>query len=290
MIKSMTGYGDSVVDYDKFTVKTEIRSVNNKFMDINIRLPRFLHNKELQLRNELSKLVERGSVTVAVSLEFKKDAGLPQRFNKDMIISYAKELNDIREELNLDNGNMLQLILAMPDVQLNADRQMDDSEWANVKKGVLLAFQQFDQFRITEGAVLQKELALNTEIILRETENIEKEEPLRVASIREKLRNHLDTYIESDKIDQNRFEQEIVYYLEKIDIAEEKVRLRSHCSYFLESLKEKSAGKKLGFIAQEMGREINTIGSKANNLVIQKAVVIMKEELEKIKEQTLNIL
>lgn len=286
----MTGYGDSVVDYDKFTVKTEIRSVNNKFMDISIRLPRYLHSKELQLRNELAKLVERGSVSVSVSIDFKKDAGVPQRFNREMIVSYAQELNGIREELGLSEGNLLQIILNMPDVQLNADRQVDENEWSNIKKGVMLAFGEFDTFRATEGAVLQKELRNNTEIILRETENIEKEEPLRVASIREKLTNHLESYIETDKIDQNRFEQEIVYYLEKIDIAEEKVRLRSHCQYFLDTLTEKSAGKKLGFIAQEMGREINTIGSKANNLVIQKAVVIMKEELEKIKEQTLNIL
>lgn len=291
MIKSMTGFGKAFVEVAGKKINVEIRSLNSKQLDLNFRIPYIYKEKELELRSEISKLVERGKVDVGIYLESVQE-NIPAAINKTLAKFYHNELKALSEELQESNTSLLPLILKMPDV-MKGEREiveLDEEEWKEVKKTIELAVEAFQKFRADEGKVLEKEFRSRIAIIASILLEIVSMDGLRINTIKERIRTNLTEAIEKEKIDQNRFEQELIYYIEKLDITEEKLRLKTHLDYFLVTLDEAAAGRKLGFITQEIGREINTIGSKANDSGIQKLVVQMKDELEKIKEQLLNVL
>lgn len=272
-------------------VSVEIKSLNSKYLELNLRLPRQYSHKELFIRNECNKLIERGKVTVTITAE-PLEAALASslNINEPLLTAYYRSLERIAVQLGADRSELLKLALSMPEATGGEDAQASDEEW-NATWGVFLeTVKVFNRFRADEGAVLDKDLRLRVENIKNYLAGVEVSEPRRIPLVRERLEGIMKEYIGSENVDQNRFEQELVYYIDKLDITEEKVRLRSHCDYFLSVLDDKvSNGKKLGFISQEMGREINTLGSKAYDASIQQLVVQMKEELEKIKEQVLNL-
>jgi uncharacterized protein (TIGR00255 family) len=294
MIVSMTGYGKSVAEFPgkKFTI--EIRSLNNKGMDINLKIPSFLRDKEPEIRNLLSQKLERGKIDLYIIPENTGNT-IGSSINKTLAQSYYLELRELQVLLKEEhNQSILPLVLRMPDV-LQADLyEPEESDWSLIRERIAEAIDLLGEFRQREGKILEEDLLLRTNMILKMLDSIEPFEEARINNIREKLRSSIQKYIHPETTtlpDENRFEQEMIFYLERLDITEEKIRLKKHCDYFIETMNEASSqGKKLGFISQEMGREINTIGSKANDAGIQKIVVQMKDELEKIKEQLLNIL
>jgi uncharacterized protein (TIGR00255 family) len=269
----------------------EIRSLNSKQLDLNFRIPYIYKEKELELRSEVSKQVERGKVDVSIYLESIQDV-MPVAINKTLARFYYNELKSLSEELKEKDQNLLPLVLKMPEV-LKGEREiveLDEAEWKEIKKAVDQAIEAFQKFRSDEGRTLAKEFKSRIAIIASLLQEVVKLDGLRITNIKERIKTNLAEAIDKEKIDQNRFEQELIYYIEKLDITEEKLRLKTHLDYFTVTLEELAAGRKLGFITQEIGREINTIGSKANDSAIQKLVVQMKDELEKIKEQLLNVL
>ena len=291
MIKSMTGYG--IASFDAGTTKytVELKSLNSKFLELSLRIPKNFSDKEFQLRTECSKQIERGKVNLSINVE-KTDANVKAAgINTPLLKQYFEQLQAVSRELNEPTGNLLQLALGLPDVVRFDEESVSEEEWKIVEQTFQQALKNFQQFRLDEGSVLEQDAIHRIGLIRNNLSLVEVEEPKRVPLIRERLNQYLNEAVNRDNIDQNRFEQELIYYIDKLDITEEKTRLRTHCTYFLETLKSADAnGKKLGFISQEIGREINTIGSKANDANIQKLVVGMKEELEKIKEQLLNVL
>jgi len=291
MLKSMTGYGIAVFDSGNTKYTVEIKSLNSKFLELGLRIPKSFSEKEFQLRNECNKQIERGKVSLAINVE-KADATVKAAgIDKDLLKHYYNQLKTVSDELNEPAGNLLQLALTLPEVVKYDEDTVSEEEWKIVEKTFQQALTNFQRFRSDEGNVLEQDIKQRIVIILKNLEQVEVEEPRRVPIIRERLNQFLVEAVGREAIDQNRFEQELIYYIDKLDITEEKIRLKSHCDYFLETLKNADAnGKKLGFISQEIGREINTLGSKANDANIQKLVVGMKEELEKIKEQLLNVL
>lgn len=287
----MTGFGKASNEIPGKKVIVEIRSLNSKQLDLNLRLPYFYKEKELELRAELAKQLERGKVDVSVYTESTQET-LPVALNKALAKTYYKELKSLSEELNENNNDLLGLVLKMPEV-MKAEREvpeLDEEEWKLVKEAVDKAVVAFQKFRDDEGNTLQKEFNSRIGIIDKLLAEVIALDGARVNNIKSRIKNNIGEVIDIDKIDQNRFEQELIYYIEKLDITEEKLRLKTHLDYFTATMKEPAAGRKLGFISQEIGREINTIGSKANDAGIQKLVVQMKDELEKIKEQMLNVL
>ncbi|HSH66082.1 MAG TPA: YicC/YloC family endoribonuclease [Bacteroidia bacterium] len=291
MIKSMTGFGKALVEVSGKKVNVEIRSLNSKQLDLNFRIPYIYKEKELELRSEISKQVERGKVDVSIYLESIQDTA-PIAINKTLAKFYYNELKELSKELKETNQNLLSLVMKMPEV-LKAEKEiveLDETEWKEIKKTADLAVEAFQKFRSDEGKTLEKEFRSRIAIIGSLLMEVVSLDGLRIKNIKERIKTNLTETIDKDKIDQNRFEQELIYYIEKLDITEEKLRLKTHLDYFIATLEEPTAGRKLGFITQEIGREINTIGSKANDSGIQKLVVQMKDELEKIKEQLLNVL
>jgi len=285
MIKSMTGYGTASADNGKVKYSVEIKSLNSKFLELNLRLPKVVSDKELTLRTESSKLIERGKVNMNVTVEYTDQTAKASSINSDLLKKYYSQLQQIASELNDTNVNLFELALNMPEVITNNDDSVDDEE----SKVLMDAF--YNTFREDEGNVLAEDLKKRAELILTYLGQVEDLEVERIPLIRQRIEQFLNDTVGKENVDQNRFEQELVYYIDKLDVTEEKVRLRSHCNYFLKAFESAdSNGKKLGFISQEMGREINTLGSKANHAGIQQIVVRMKEELEKIKEQLLNVL
>ncbi len=290
MIRSMTGFGTSAIDFENKTITVEIKSVNSKFMDLNLRLPSVYKEKEMELRTELSRSIERGKCDVAFSIE-SQEAAKKTTINRPLAKAYFEELKMLDAELGISTPNYLQIILPLPDVMMNDKSVLSESEWKAVQQAMKQASDAFQKFRANEGAALQKDVEQRLKNILDGLKEIEKFEGGRIETVRKRLQLNLEEFIQLNNIDRNRFEQELIFYIEKYDISEEKVRLKSHCDYFVKTMKEDpSAGKKLSFIAQEIGREINTIGSKANDADMQRSVVIIKDELEKIKEQILNVL
>jgi len=291
MIKSMTGYGVASFDLGTTKYTVEIKSLNSKFLELSLRIPKSFSEKEFQLRTECSKQIERGKVNLTITVE-KSDADVKAAgINTPLLKLYYDQLKKVSLELNEPAGNLLQLALGLPDVVRYDEESITEEEWKVVEKTFQEAMKNFQQFRVDEGTVLEKDAGYRIGLILNNLTLIEDEEPKRVPTIRERLEQFLNEAVGRDNVDQNRLEQELIYYIDKLDITEEKTRLNAHCRYFLETLKSADAnGKKLGFISQEIGREINTIGSKANDAAMQKLVVGMKEELEKIKEQLLNVL
>ncbi len=291
MIKSMTGYGVATYDGGGSHFSVEIKSLNSKFLELNLRIPKEFNDKELLLRNECSKLLERGKVNITISSTIDNPLAKGARINKALLHHYYNELKSAAEELNASTDGLLQTALTLPEVVSYSENEVDESEWIKVYNTFLGAVEKFNKFREDEGNVLKQDLSLRVKTIMELQSIVEEKETDRIPLIREKLVNYLDKAVGKENVDQNRFEQELIYYIDKLDITEEKVRLRSHCNYFIDALDAADAnGKKLAFISQEMGREINTLGSKANNAEIQQVVVKMKEELEKIKEQLLNVL
>jgi uncharacterized protein (TIGR00255 family) len=286
----MTGFGNAVAETGTKTITVEIKSVNSKFFDLSLRLPLAYKDKDLELRSELAKELERGKVDVSFVVD-SPETLKKVSVNAPLIKAYYAELKSIDNELQLGTTDYLGLILRMPEV-LNADKMTaDEEEWKQLRNTLDKALKAFQSFRKTEGESIEKDMKERIKQIETRLKEIEKLEPERIASLRKKLSVSLEEFISSNNIDRNRFEQELIFYIEKLDISEEKVRLRSHCDYFLKTMNEAASnGKKLAFITQEIGREINTIGSKANDAGIQKFVVEMKDELEKIKEQILNVL
>ena len=291
MVKSMTGFGKSTAELPGKKVVVEIRSLNSKSLDLNLRMPYVYKEKELELRNEVSKQVERGKVDLSVYTEAIQET-LPIAINKTLAKSYYKELKALSEELADNSSDLLSLVVKMPDV-MKAEKEtqeLDPAEWLEIKKTVDSAIEAFQKFRTDEGATLAKEFSSRIEMVSNLLTEVVQMDGMRIENIRTRIKNNLTEVLDKEKIDNNRFEQELIYYIEKLDITEEKLRLKTHLDYFKATMNEPASGRKLGFISQEIGREINTIGSKANDASIQKLVVQMKDELEKIKEQLLNVL
>ena len=291
MIKSMTGYGIASFDSGNTKYTVEVKSLNSKFLELSLRLPKIFAEKEFQLRNDCSKLIERGKVNLSINTEQVSQSVKAAGIDKDLLKHYYNQLKDVSVELGEPTDNLLQLALGLPEVVKYEEDTISEDEWKAVEKTFQQAMAAFQDFRAQEGNVIEQEIKGRINTILKNLELVELEDPKRVPLIRERLDTFLAEAASREVIDQNRFEQELIYYIDKLDITEEKVRLKAHCEYFIETLKNADAnGKKLGFISQEIGREINTLGSKANDANIQKLVVGMKEELEKIKEQLLNVL
>jgi uncharacterized protein (TIGR00255 family) len=290
MIKSMTGFGKATVETAQRIVTIEIRVLNSKQLDLNVRLPAFYREREHELRSSMGSLIQRGKADCFINYESVGQVG-SYSINQDVAEIYYKQLKELSSKLGVNEpSDYLAIIMRLPEVMHTSSNEVPEEEWNKVLAGVSEAAMAVDAFRIQEGAVLEQDFKNRVTKILELLKEVEVFEGLREQTIREKLRRELSQLTEM-RIDENRLEQELIYYLEKIDITEEKVRLRKHCDYFFNVLKEQdNQGRKLGFVAQEMGREINTLGSKANQADMQQLVVMMKDELEKIKEQLLNIL
>ena len=286
MIASMTGYGKAVLELPEKKVTIEIRSLNSKTLDLNTRIPSFYREKELEIRNLISEKVQRGKVDFSMMVELNP-AARNQKVNADLIKSYIEEFKNITPTVT--DGELLPVVMRLPDVISYSQDDLGEDEWNQIRATINDAIDALNQFRLDEGSVLEKYLTLNLTNILELMTQVVPFEKERIETIKERFNKRLEEV--KVEIDQNRFEQELIFYLEKLDITEEKVRLKNHCEYFLKELAgNESNGKKLGFISQEIGREINTLGSKSNHSEMQKIVVQMKDELEKIKEQSLNIL
>lgn len=289
-MRSMTGYGMAETHTPDYHVKVEIRSLNGKYLDINFRMPRYLLSKELIFRNQLGSKIERGTVTVNIHVVKLKVSEDVVGINKALATSYYKQLKSLSQELGAKEDDIFRITTMMQDVIYVDDDEVDDELIELVKQTASSAFEKFDAYRTQEGKSIHQHISSCCENILNQLPVIEEKEPERIESTKERLHNGLVALLNDDNYDKNRFEQELIYYIEKFDISEEKSRLRAHCAHFMEALSNKPKGKKLNFISQEMGREINTLGSKANHSDIQRSVITMKEELEQIKEQVLNIL
>lgn len=289
----MTGFGTTTITDNQFTIVVEIRSLNSKFQDFSVRMSKSLVDYELEWRNLLGEKLDRGKVSLSVEYTRVGKQEIKQSYNQPLFVSYFNELKKLADAVGVQNPDQLfQLALSSPDVVQSTGRdEIAQEEKEKIKAAVLQVIQQCEQFRVQEGKVLGEKIKQNILTISTSLAEVDKLDPIRINKIRSRIGNNLKEYLTSDKIDQNRLEQEIIFYIEKLDINEEKVRLKAHLDHFIEVMDAKEpGGKKLGFIAQEIGREINTIGSKANDADIQKQVVFMKEELEKIKEQLNNVL
>jgi uncharacterized protein (TIGR00255 family) len=286
----MTGYGLASTEYLQKKITVEIRSLNSKFLELNVKMPRNYSEKESTIRNEATKAIERGKANVNIIIEQTTQVE-SSLLNKDKFNSYYKQLDQLATELGVEKTNLFQQTLSIQDIWSVQEQSADEEEWKAIYNTFTQAIQNFNQFRADEGATLAADLKKRVELILEAIPEVEKFESNRVPAIKDKLESILKDAVGAENVDKNRLEQELIYFIEKYDITEEKIRLKSHCDYFFLVMKEKEAnGKKLGFITQEIGREINTMGSKANDASIQKIVVGMKDELEKVKEQLLNII
>ena len=287
----MTGFGKSVAEIPQKKVSIEIKSLNSKSLDLNARLPWLYKEKESEIRNIISQKLDRGKIDLSINFDIL-DSEIVPVINKSVVKNYYEQLKEIAGELNLHTDDqLLSTIMRLPDALKTEKPELDENEWKLVREKLIEAIEQLDAYRIEEGRSIEADLSKCFDKILGSLDEIEKFEGSRIERIRERLNASLIESLGTENIDKNRFEQELIFYLEKLDINEEKVRLRKHCEYFLEKIASfPPNGKILNFISQEVGREINTIGSKANDASIQKLVVMMKDELEKIKEQSLNVL
>ena len=292
MIKSMTGFGKATVESGDKKIIVEVKSLNSKQVDIGLRMPNLYKEKEMEIRNMIKNCLERGKIDMAIYFD-NADTDKEVAINQNVVEQYFRQMLDVADSLGVetDRNEVLQTIMRFPETLKQKTEELDEREWACLKTGIEKALEQIDRFRIQEGRVLIKDILHRINLIQEFASEVPQYEVRRIEGVRQRLLEKMKEWNEIQNIDQNRLEQEIIYYLEKLDITEEKVRLANHCKYFIETVeKEDTPGRKLGFIAQEIGREINTMGSKANDYDIQKLVVRMKDELEKIKEQSLNIL
>jgi uncharacterized protein (TIGR00255 family) len=291
MLKSMTGFGRTEQTVGDKTFLVDIKSLNGKQFELQLKLPGFLKPFEFQIRKLLSEKLGRGSLDCSISLKQTGNAK-PVSINTDLAKAYHKALAELSAELHLDPSNILSTLVKLPEVITPTGDTLTDEEWKQFEKVILSAIEDLDRHRLNEGASLEADLLLRIGNILHQQDEVIKLEPLRQQKIRDGLTKLLEDNVGKENYDSNRLEQELIYYIEKIDITEEQVRLKNHCDYFKAILQEpgEGKGKKLSFILQEVGREINTTGSKAYDSSIQKCVVMMKDELEKAKEQILNVL
>ena len=290
MIRSMTGYGIAEQTYLSKKITVEIKTLNSKQLDLQVKLPNELRSAELDLRNQIAAKMLRGKIDVVITVT---DTDLTQTYHidQDIVKAYKEQIEKVSLSLGIAPAeDMAAILFRMPGIFNVSAENYDEAFVVKVAETLDQALNIVDGFRIQEGQTLKKDLLHRVELILNLLEQVEPYEKSRHEVIKQRLTKNLAELTTAGQYDENRFEQELIYYLEKLDITEEKVRLRQHCNYFNESCDDDQAGKKLGFIAQEMGREINTLGSKANEVNIQKIVVKMKDELEKIKEQVCNIL
>lgn len=291
MVKSMTGFGRSEQTVGDKTFLVDIKSLNGKQFELQLKLPGFLKPYEFEIRKLISDKLGRGSLDCSISLKQTGNAK-PVSINTDLAKAYYKALSELSNELKLDPSNILSTLVKLPEVITPTGDTLTKEEWMEFKEVILLAIEDLNLHRLDEGKILEEDMRLRIGNILKQQEEVTKLEPLRQQKIKEGLKKMLDEQVGKENYDTNRLEQEIIYYIEKIDISEEQVRLKNHCEYFKTILNEPEdgKGKKLSFILQEIGREINTTGSKAYDSEIQKCVVMMKDELEKAKEQVLNVL
>jgi uncharacterized protein (TIGR00255 family) len=291
MLYSMTGYGRAEGAFNEKTFLVEVKSLNGKQFDLRLNMPNLLKPYEVEIRNKLNERLFRGSVECSISFK-SNGVAKPVSINTALAKSYYQPIMELANELGIEKDNLLSTLLKLPDVVSSTNEVITEEEWKTIAGLVDTAIEHLIQHRLEEGKSIEKDLLERVAAIESQQAIIEVHEPNRRIKIREGLVKLLEQQVGADKYDSNRLEQELIYYIEKIDISEEKVRLTNHCVYFKEVLndQEASKGKKLSFILQEMGREINTTGSKANDIHIQKAVILMKDELEKAKEQILNVL
>ncbi len=288
----MTGYGMANFEDDFNIIHVEIKTLNSKFLDLNMKYPKQFSDKEIEIRNLIAEHLVRGKVSLSIDFTTKDSNELPVTINQGLFNAYVKTYKNLAEQIGEAETEIFKLALQSPNVSVtNPEKSQHPEEWEALKNQLLIAMQKCNEFREDEGSSLLVKLEENTQEIIARLETIKVEEPRRKEKIKDKIKNHFKEWLDDLEIDQNRFEQELIYYFEKLDITEEIVRLETHLNYFKKVLDSgQGQGKKLGFISQEMGREINTIGSKANDVKIQQEVIQMKDELEKIKEQLLNIL
>ncbi len=291
MLYSMTGYGRAEQTIGDKTFLVEVRSLNGKQFDLRLMLPALLKPYEFEVRNILNEGLERGSVECIINIK-QNGAAKPVTINTDLLKAYYTSVVDVAKELNADVQQLMAAILRLPEVVVNSTEMLSDADWKGFQEILKLAIANLNDHRKDEGKSLEEDLLKRVHHIEQHQEAIKQLEPRRREKIKEGLVKMLEEHVGKDNYDTNKLEQELIYYIEKIDISEEQVRLKNHCDYFRAMLaeKEKSKGKKLSFILQEFGREINTTGSKAYDADIQKLVVMMKDELEKAKEQVLNVL
>jgi uncharacterized protein (TIGR00255 family) len=287
----MTGFGQVQHDDGKLQINVEVKSLNSKFLDLGLRLPKVFSEKEIDVRNLISEKLERGKISIAIEYQRHGQLEIKQTYNEELFLTYYTQLKRLADRAMAPYENLFELALNSPDVIQSKQDEFAEDDWNGVKKLIIQAIGSCDEFRKAEGKVLEAKLSEYINSIRGALIKVEELDPKRVERIRQRLKGNVVAFLGEEGYDTNRLEQEIIFYIEKLDIHEERVRLKSHLDYFLQILSEsQSGGKKLGFISQEIGREINTIGSKANDAEIQKHVVLMKEELEKIKEQLNNVL
>lgn len=291
MVYSMTGYGKSVCDLPNKKINIEIKSLNSKQLDLNVRVPAIYREKELEIRNEINSKIKRGKVDFSFFAESAVSDKITQ-INKPVIDEYYKQLKDISDGWGLNNQpDYLRTIMPLPETVKTELAELDESEWHKILLSIKDAIEKINDFRSQEGKSLEKELSGRINNIRNLLEEVKPHEAGRIEKIKTRLKEGLEELAAKNQVDDNRFEQEMIFYIERLDITEEKVRLTNHLDYFMETMtQDEPVGKKLGFISQEIGREINTLGSKANDAILQRIVIQMKDELEKIKEQILNVL
>jgi uncharacterized protein (TIGR00255 family) len=281
----MTGYGKTVLQLPTKKITIELKSLNSKNLDLNVRVPSYYREKELDIRKQLATELIRGKIDFSIYIE-ENGGEFSSKINEKMVKEY---MNQLRGIVDSDEIELLKMAIRLPDAFKSQREELDEQEWNQIENGILETIEKINEYRIDEGKALHADFVLRISIIEILLERVVEMDPFRIEQVKDKLRKSIAEL--ETKIDESRFEQELIYYIEKLDITEEKVRLKNHLEYFIKELNEDvSNGKKLAFITQEIGREINTIGSKSNLANMQKLVVQMKDELEKIKEQNLNVL
>lgn len=291
MIQSMTGFGKATCEYGNKKIVVEIKSLNSKQLDISTRMSGQYREKDIEIRNELSQQLERGKIEFALYVDNSGKESVSQ-INQSVIETYYYQIKQLSENIGIPvPQNWFEVLLRLPDAMKTETVELDDDEWTEIRKTIQVAIAELKEFRVQEGRSLENVFdskIKHIDDLLLEIEPFELE---RVERIKSRLEENLQALSGKIDYDNNRLEQELIFYIEKLDVNEEKVRLRNHLNYFIETMKDESAsGKKLGFIAQEIGREVNTLGSKSNHSEMQKIVVLMKDDLEQIKEQVLNVL
>ncbi len=292
MLRSMTGYGKAAAELEHVKITVEIKTLNSKQLDLNARLPYIYNEKEPLIRSRLSRWLQRGKVSINIHRELTGEQ-TEHAIDHSVALGYYNELVQLNKQMKHQAAapDYLQLAMRLPEVIKIKQQKLEEKEWKALEKTMENAVEQLEKYRREEGTVLEEDFRQRINTMVDLLGEVRQHEPRRMETVKEKFNRELARFIEDKTLDENRYEQEVVYYLEKLDLTEEMVRLKQHCFYFLETLMADGAvGKKLNFIVQEMGREVNTIGSKANHQQIQTLVVEMKDELEKIKEQLANIL
>jgi uncharacterized protein (TIGR00255 family) len=291
MLKSMTGFGRAEITRGETTITAEIKSLNGKQFEVNLKLSPLLRPYEFDIRNQMQQALQRGTLDTTINIR-QNGATRPVMVNTELAKFYYQSITTLANELNLPQDDMLNVLMKLPEVVTPATEQIAEEEWLAVQAVLKSALEELDVHRLNEGEMLESDLLLRIGNIESYCTKVRELDPLRKDKIRQRLEQLLAEYVGKENVDANRMEQELIFYLEKLDISEELIRLENHCRYFKEILREPdmAKGKKLGFVLQEVGREINTTGSKANDAAIQQWVVLMKDELEKAKEQVLNVL